>query len=211
MVNKMRFKIYALFLVMAVFISGSPLFANGALDTGPATTYQVTLSQFQIDNGVGSTAVTATSTSATLDIASAADTNTSVGNFMSGFTVPDGSYSRVKPTPSGAFTITGSVLYGVGGGGDGLIYRTTGAIGASGSGCATATDGGTPQPCSVTLTVNAPNWENLGGTITVKDGTPDYKVRVKFDISAALGLYNGPSGKEIYPEQPAVSISLIPQ
>ena len=60
------------------------------------------MNKFELDNGDGTTSVTAfDGTSSTLDIASAADNDTSVGNFMSGLVVPDGAYSRVKPTASG--------------------------------------------------------------------------------------------------------------
>gem|GEM_PF-3446655 len=194
--------------ILAIFIyfGHTTQAAAAALATGSATVYKVSMSKFEIDNGTGSTSVTAFDSSvggvsAILDIASAADTNTSVGNFMSGLIVSDGSYSRVKPTPSGTFTIAGSISY------LGTTYYTTGAIG-SGGGAATNTVG-PAQECTISITMGAISWENMPGTITVTNGTPNYNVRVKFDTSHGIGLYNGPGGsKEIYPEQPSVTMSL---
>lgn len=201
------FKIYILFFVLIGVISTvSPAaFAQAVLNTGRATVYKVTMSQFEIDNGDGTTPITAFSgTSATLDIASALDTNTSVGSFLSGLSVSDGSYSRVKPTPSGAFTIAGSVSFG------GSTYYTTGSA-RTGGGCLTNTTG-PAQECNMTIDVGAQDWQSLGGTITVKNGTPNYRVRVRFNTANALGLYNGPGGTfEIYPQQPSTSVTLIPQ
>lgn len=185
-------------LVLSIFSFASSV--SAAIATGQATVYKVTMNTLEIDNGAGSASITAFSgTSTTLDIASAADTNTSVGNFLSGLIVPDGSYSRVKPTPSGTFTVAGSVASG------GTTYYTTSALGTQG--CATNTTG-PAQECTVTVNVGAQNWQDLPGTITVKDGAPDHKVRVKFNTSAALGLYNIGAQKEIMPEQPSVSVSL---
>lgn len=190
------------FGILSLFVLGYVSFAYGALATDRATVYKVTLSKFEIDNGVGSQSVTAfEGTSTVLDIASTANTNTSVGNFMSGLVVPDGSYSRVKPTPSGIFTIAGSVSG----------YYTTGGLSAGG-GCATNITG-PAQECTITLTVDAQAWQPLPATIVVTDGKPNYRARVKFDTSAALGLENAPdgSGKQIFPQQPSTSIQLIAQ
>lgn len=185
------------------------VFAQGVLYTGRATVYKVTMSSFEIDNGDGSTPITAFSgASATLDIASAADTNTSVGNFLSGLTVPDGSYSRVKPTPSGTFTIAGSVTHA----GNGNTYYTRSTTG-SGTGCTVST---TPpaQECTVNLNVGPQDWQNLPGTITVTNGIPSHRVRVRFNTSAALGLYTVGGDDppfEIFPQQPQTTVTLIAQ
>lgn len=200
----------AKFLISILFISACAVFYNSVfanpsvLGTGSTSVYKVTLNKFELDNGNGTTSVTAfEGTSSTLDIASAADTNTSVGNFMSGLVVPDGNYSRVKPTPSGTFTVAGSVSYG------GATYYTTSTIGAGG-GCLTSITG-PAQECTVTVAMGTVDWENLPSTITVTGGTPNYKCRVKFNTSAALGLYDMGGHYELMPEQPVTSMSLIPQ
>lgn len=204
----MKLKIFILVLAGTLFLSPY-VFAQGVpLDTGRATAYKVTLTQFEIDNGDGSTAVTAFSgTSTIVDIAAAPNTSSSAGNFMSGLTIPDGSYSRAKPTPSGTFTISGTVTYDAVGG-DNLTYYTQSAAGPGG-GCSTNTVG-PAQECTIAINVGAANWDNLGGTITVADGIPDYKVRVRFNTSQMLGLYAGPGGREIFPQQPNPTVELIP-
>jgi len=164
-----------------------------------------------LDNGDGTTAVTAfEGTSATLDIAAAADNNSSVGNFMSGLVVPDGSYLRVKPTPSGTFIVSGSVTFGPN------TYYTTSTNGSSG-GCLTSTTG-PAQECTVTVpSAIVPAWENMPSTLTVTDGTPNYKIRVRFNTSNSVGLYPIPPAPnpldhyEIYPEPPQTSMTLVSQ
>lgn len=197
------------FVILLLFVLGyvSFAYANGVLlATGSATVYKVTMSKFEADNGDGTTSVTAfEGTSTTLDIASAPDTNTSVGNFMSGLVVPDGSYSRVKPTPSGTFTIAGSVSYD----GAASTYYTTSTAGPGG-GCSTNTSG-PAQECTININVGTQSWQTLPATIVVTDSRPNYRVRVKFNTSAALGLYEGPSGREIFPQQPSTSVQLIAQ
>jgi len=195
-------KIYILTGIVAIFLSPT-VFANGGdpFARGRADVYMVSLSQFQIDNGEGSTPVTA-SGSATLDIAAASGVTGSAGNFFSGLIIPDGSYSRVRPTPSGTFTVTGSVTY------DGTTYYTEGSQSAGG-GCVTKLTA-PAEACTVTISVPTPDWESLGGTLTVTDGNPDYKVRVSFNTGMALGLYDGVSGKEIWPQEPNPLIQLLP-
>lgn len=198
------------FLISILFILASLVFLNSvfadpaALATGSTSVYKVTMNKFELDNGVGSTAVTAfEGTSSTLDIASAPDTNTSVGNFMSGLVVPDGNYSRVKPTASGTFTVAGSVSY------LGTTYYTTSTIGSGGGSLPSTV--GPAQECTITVTMGTVNWENLPSTVTVTDGTPNYRCRVKFNTSAALGLYDMGGHYELMPQQPDTSMSLIPQ
>lgn len=162
------------------------------------------MSKFEIDNGDGTTSITAfEGTGSILDIASALDTNSSVGNFMSGLVIPDGSYSRVKPTPSGTFTIAGSVTSGL------TTYYTTSSVG-SGGGCLTSTTE-PAEECTVSLNVGAQSWQNLPGTITVTNGTPSHNVRVNFNISNGVGLYDIAGHKEIMPQQPQATVELIAQ
>jgi len=205
--RKMRLKTYTFILILlgSIFIFTSQVFAyvHLAEAKGEPTVYKVTMSKFELDNGEGTTAVTASGgTSTVLDIA-AGQGGASAGNFMSGLVVPDGSYSRVKPTPSGHFVIAGSISH------ESSNYRTTGDNIAGG--CATTTDPGTPQPCTIDLEVVNQEWKDLGGTITVTNGTPNYKVRVYFDTSEAIGLYGIDGTHAIYPEQPSTTVELIPQ
>lgn len=203
--KKSKILILILFIIFGL-VYCTPVFAQAALETGNTSVYKVTMNKFELDNGNGTTPVTAfDGTSATLDIASVSDTSTSVGNFMSGLVVPDGSYSRVKPTPSGTFTVAGSVTYPLGG----TTYYTTSTTG-SGGGCLTSTTG-PAQECTVTVNVGVQSWQNLPATIIITDGTPNYRARVKFNTSNSLGLYNAGGHYEFFPEQPQTTISLIPQ
>lgn len=170
------------------FIYASIVYANG-----PATVYKVKLTRFELWNGTEW--VTGFSgTSAILDIASAADTNTSVGNFLSGIIVPDGTYTKVRVTPSGTFTIQGN---------DGAGNYTTATVGP-GSGSVPTVVAANAAECTITVAAAAQE-NNLSTSVVVKDGVPDHRVRVKFDTSAAVQNIGG----ELYPAAPVVTIEVL--
>lgn len=165
---------------------------------GPASVYQVKVKKFELWNGT--TWITAfEGTSTSLDIA-ATTSGQSAGVFLSGLIVPDGVYTQVRVTPHPSFVIKGN---------DGAGRYTTAANGVNG-GCTSTNDPALEAECTITLTGgNEPTavTQNFSATpITVTDGVPDKKIRVSFDVSAAVN-YNVLAG-EIFPDVPNVSMSM---
>lgn len=187
--NYLRIFSFIFILLAVIFLFALPAFANG-----PATVYKVTLTKFELWNGTEwITAFTGTST--TLDIASAADNDTSAGNFLSGLVIPDGTYTKVKATPSGTFTIKGD---------DGAGNYTTAVVGV-GTGSTPTNNAALAAECTVTIAGVVATESALSTPITVTDGAPNHRVRVKFNTSAAIQLQGG----ELFPAVPTVTVSVI--
>lgn len=160
---------------------------------GPATVYKVRISRFEIFNGT-SWITLFDGTSADLDIA-AMSAGASAGNFFSGLAVPDGTYTQVRVTPSPTFVISGN---------DGANY-TTATVGANG-GCTPGTAAQQAE-CTITATgdrVPAAGTYDFSATpITIKDGVPNRKVRVSFDVSNAVEFVI--LANELFPAAPTVT------
>ncbi len=187
---KRRF-VFSLFVFVAsllVFIP--PLFAAGAADY-----YGVTINKFELYNGTSWVTVFS-GTSSELDIASASS-GASAGNFFSGLVVPDGTYTKCKVTPSPTFKIRGA---------DGANY-TTAANGGTG-GSAPTGNINLKATCTITLTggnVPIAQEQDFSATpITVTDGVASHKVRVSFNVSAAVQLL----GIELWPAAPVVTMTI---
>ncbi len=168
-----------------------------AYAAGPATVYKVKVKTFEIWNG--SAWITAFSgESGSLDIA-ATTSGQSAGTFCSGLVVPDGVYTQVRVTPHPSFIVKGN---------DGARY-TLAANGANG-GCTYTNTASSAAECTITLTggnVPTANTQDFSATpITVKDGVPDKKVRVSFDVSSAISYNAG--ADEIFPAQPTVTMTV---
>ncbi len=98
-----RFLFASAILLFILFMGSSLAFAQA---TGPASVYEVTITQFELYNGTSW--VTASSGSSTvMDIASV-NSGQIAGNFFSGLSVPDGSYTQVRVTVSNTFVISGN-------------------------------------------------------------------------------------------------------
>ena len=182
-------------LIGIIFIFSSTAFAA----TGPASTYKVTVTKFELSSdGVNYTTVFS-GTSSELDIALASGSGQAVGNFMSGLSVPDGTYTHCKVTPSATFKISGNV-------GTNYTKSTNGPDG----GCAMGTASQQGE-CTITLTggnVPTATTQNFSSTpITVTNGIANHKVRVSFDVSNGLRDITG-SDTEIYPAIPLVTMSI---
>ncbi len=72
--------------------------------TGPASTYKVTVTKFELYNGTSWVTVS-TGNSTVIDIA-AVNAGQAAGTFFSSLSVPDGSYTQVRVTPSDTFTVS---------------------------------------------------------------------------------------------------------
>ncbi len=184
-------------LLKGILLTGIILiFSSMAFAAGPASIYKVQISKFELYNGTNWITVFE-GTSSTLDIA-AVSAGSSAGNFFSGISVPDGTYTQSRVTPSPTFIISGN---------DGANY-TTATVGAGGG----STPGIAAQQaeCTITLTgasiptVSDP--QDFSATpITVKDGVANHKVRVSFNVSAAVQLQGDGL---LYPAQPTVALSI---
>ena len=188
---KHRF-VFSLFIfAVSLFVFIPPLFADGAADY-----YGVTINKFELDNGTSWITVFS-GTSSELDIASASS-GTSAGNFFSGLVVPDGTYTRCRVTPSPIFKIRGT---------DGAGSYTTAANGVGGGSTLTLNIN-QKATCTITLTggnVPGATPQDFSATpITVTDGVANHKVRVSFNVSAAVQLLGG----ELWPAAPAVTMTI---
>lgn len=185
-----------LFTKSVILLGVILLFTSVACATGPATVYKVRIIRFELFNGTNWVNVFE-GTSALLDIA-AVSGGSAAGNFFSGLSVPDGTYTQCRVTPSATFIFSGN---------DGAAF-TTAVVAANGG----STPGTAAQQaeCTITLTggsVPTAQTQDFSATpITVKDGAANHKIRVSFDVSNAVQLINPPN--EVYPAAPAVTMTV---
>lgn len=180
------------------------LFNCTAFAASTTNKYQVFVTKLQLYNSDTGLWVTVyEGTSGTLDIASVSS-GQAAGNFMSGVTVPDGTYTKAKSWVSPTFIIRGSVD---------STYYTTAATSTTGTGGRTASvaslTAGDIADCTVTVLSDDVEPDTNGvtfsnGSLKVTGGIPDHKVRVSFDLSNALTQ----TGGKIYPGAPVVTISV---
>lgn len=188
--NKFWMKIYTLTAFLLLF--SSLVFAA----PGPASVYKVRVSKLELNNGTSWITVFE-GTSDPLDIASVSS-GSAAGNFLSGLSIPDGTYTQVRVTPSPTFTFSGR---------DTLNNYTT-AIAGNGGGSTLTLIAAQEAEFTFTLTggnVPGPDTQDFSATpITVKDGVANHKVRVSFDVSAAIQLQGG----ALFPAAPTVTMSI---
>jgi hypothetical protein len=192
-------KNYCLTLVSVVILMISPwaVFAVQN-DTGAATVYKVTVTKFEMYNG--SSWITVSDGSSTvMDIASVTAGQVA-GNFFSGLNVPDGSYTQVRVTISPSFTISGSV------GSDGSTIYTTATL--SGGACVSSASSANQAECTVSVPGGLPDptADVLPTTLVITGGVPSHKIRVNFDVSAAV---QEGAGETLVPGNPTVTMQMI--
>ncbi len=190
-----------LFLHLAIFTlllncTSHALATTG--DTGAATAYKVTIEQFEMFNGTSWVTVSS-GNSTTIDIA-AVNSGSAAGTFFAGLNVPDGSYTQVRVTVSSTFTISGSVST------DGSAIYSTAAL-ANGV-CVSSSNASNQAQCAVSVPggLPAPTPDVLPSTLTVTGGVPSHKIRVNFNVSAAV---QETAGEGIAPGQPTVTMQMI--
>ena len=161
---------------------------------GPASMYKVTLTKFELFNGASWVTILDGS-STTIDIASAS-AGQAAGSFISGVTIPDGTYTRSRVTPSATFTIKGN---------DGAGNFTTATIGPGG-GCTPTTTAALEAACTVSVPggVTA-DTTTFSTSISMTNGVASHKVRVSFDVSTAVQTVSG----EMFPAAPTVTVTVI--
>jgi len=155
------------------------------------------VTQVELYNGTSFVTVS-NGNSTTLDIASV-DVGASVGNLFAGLDVPDGSYTQIRVTVSGTFVISGLV--------DGRY--TNGE--KTGSVCSTSANVNDLAECTLTVTMGAAEADVLEATLVVVGGVPSHKIRVDFNVSAALTDTNDPPlpADTIIPDEPVVNMVMI--
>ena len=171
---------------------------GAAVATDTPQTYKVSITKLEISNDGGSTYITLfEGASDYIDIASVS-AGQAAGNFFAGLSVPDGTYTHVRATPSATFKMKGSVSY------SGTTYYTI----AGGSTSTTAAD-------MVEATINVQGTmtgtaQTLSPAITVKNGVANHKVRIEFNVSNTLGLWVTGGGPTygFFPEEPSVTLSV---
>ena len=187
--------------VMLLCVSDN-IWAASSLGAGTPTIYKTALARFEISNDGGATYITLfNGLSDYMDIASV-NAGQAAGNFFAGLSIPDGTYTHVRVTPSGNFKMRGTVSIG------GTVYYTKsdGTHSTSSADLAEAT-----ITVPVTLTANV---QALSTPITVKNGVPNHKVRVSFNVSNTLELWDttGPIPDNLpdqfYPAAPTVTMEI---
>lgn len=184
-------------LAIGVMLAASLMAPQAAqAATGPARTYQVTITKFELNNGTSWVTVSS-GNSTTIDIA-AVNAGAVAGTFFSGLSVPDGTYTQVRVTISPTFTISGNVgaNYTTATLSNGVCVTTTTA--ASEAACTMSVPGGLP----------APTPDNLPTTLTVTNGVPSHKIRVTFNVNNAITDDNAPPGTAI-PGNPTVTMAMV--
>lgn len=174
--------------------------------TGTPETYKVSLAKFELSSDGGSTYITIfEGTSDYMDIASVT-AGQSAGNFLSGLSVLDGTYTHVRVTPSSVMKMKGSAVSGAT-----TYYTTAGttAVGAHTGSTATTTAANlaegtmTLSAGTITATVNA-----LSPNITVKNGVANHSVRVSFNVSDTLDMYDNGGNEAFLPGVPSVTMTV---
>lgn len=200
MTNLIKSAKIILIISLGILFSDSLVFAIGEIATGPTTVYKVTLKKFELYNGSGWITLYDGTGAGNLDIA-AVSAGASAGNFFSGLSVPDGTYTQARVTPYSIFTIKGSLSWG------GNTYYTTAT--KNGSGWSTpSTTASNLAECTIDVDQSniTPVTTVFATPITVTNGVADHKVRVSFDVSASLGL--GPGATSMWPMAPTVTVTV---
>ncbi len=178
---------FTFFIFYFVFIP------NAFAQTGPANLYKVSVTRFELFNG-SAWVIIFDGQSITIDIASA-NAGGVAGNFISGVTVPDGTYTRSRVTVSTTFAIKGT---------DGAGNYTTATIGP-GTGCTLTTTAASEAECTITINTVPTDTTTFTNPITITNGIPSHKVRVSFDVSTAIQNISG----ELFPAAPTVTVTTI--
>lgn len=209
----MKIIIKRLYLLAVVVIGIGILWADSlfaATGTGTPETYEVTVKKVELRNQATGTFVTVREADLTFNIASAA-AGATVGSYISGSAIPEGTYDQVRVTISrnmgmkSTGTVGGTTYYST---------STSKAIpGDLGNAIEISTDSnqyakGTIQIPSNVTGVDATagtfvNTETLASPIVVKKGL-SMSVTIKFDVTGKATFDD--VGLVCYPVQPGVSV-----
>ena len=220
-------RIWITVAAMAVCLGGFQTGLWAATLTADPVFYEITLHQVRVYNQDDGTWHVAGTGDISFDIASAAS-GAAVGNYISGVSLAEGTYSKFEATLSRTFHIK-AVVFDAGGvlGGNSNTYYYTSAVTASGAivcikdefpyavpaGYAQGTaviPSGTTLPATETIDGDyLIHTETLATNIIVRAGETR-TVRVSFDITNSA-TFEGVAGPAVicYPSAPAITITQI--
>jgi len=215
-------RIWITVAAIAVCLGGFQTVLWAATLAGDPETYEITLHQVRVYNQDDGAWHVAGTGDLTFDITSASS-GAVVGNYISGASLPDGTYSKVEVTLSRTLLIkatvvdTGNTLTG----GAGTIYYTTTVQSGGAIVCSTLIGsyalGTSVIPSSAVLpateTISGDyliHTETLATNITVKKGE-SRSVLVSFNTSGSVTFENVAPGPVVacYPSAPAITITQI--
>ena len=180
-----------LVFTLALLLLGLPAWA-----AGPANVYKVRIAKMELWNGSAWVTVFE-GTSTAIDIASV-NSGALAGQFLSGISVPDGTYTQCRVTASQIFNIKGN---------DGSGRYTTATIGGNG-GCVYSAVAANEAECAITITSTiTPQTTTFSSPITAASGVFSHKIRVSFDVSASIEYNAG--ADEIFPAAPTTTVTAI--
>jgi len=203
----MRAILKSLIVLSLVVLWGGSLFA--ATDTATPITYEVTMKKVELRDSSGNW-VTAREADLTFNIASA-DAGAVVGSYISGASIPVGTYDQVRATMSRDLGVqaTGSV-------GGTTYYSTSGSTtipGDLGSAITISTDSGDYAQGTIQIPSNVSGVDATAGTfvdtttlstpIIVGKGTIQ-SVTIKFDVTDKVTFDDG--DLVCYPLEPGVTM-----
>lgn len=165
---------------------------------GAASVYKITITKMELWNGSSWVEVFSGS-SDTIDIASVGSGGFA-GNFLSGITIPDGTYTQVRTTVSTSIAISGT---------DSSRFTTIAenTVGMN-TGClATAVEANQGE-CDAVVDTTPVDTTTFSAPITALNNNLSHKIRVEFDVSNAV-TYNG-GANTIFANAPTVTVTAVP-
>jgi len=188
----MKKTLISLFLFVSVVLSPSIVIA------GVASVYKITVTKMELFNG-SSWVEVFSGTSTEIDIASVI-AGSSIGNILSGLTIPDGTYTRVRTTVSQNIGLSGT---------DGGFYTTAtpNTVGDD-TGCVATGNILLEAECAAAVDPVPQDTTTFSSPITALNNNLSHKIRVDFDVSTAL-TYNGGAGT-LFLDAPKVTVTAIP-
>ena len=219
-------KVILLILVFLMVVISEVWAVETLLPYNTSMVYNVTVNKIEVYNSTTGQWVTVTSTPTTFNIASATAVNAAVGNMVSGVTLPNGTYTRLKWEVSSTFgikaceTVSGVCTNGTGAA---LATHTFSAVAALTYATASTTtniiDFTVAGACStdtatVTYTCTA---ASMAGDVAITSfvigsGSSAKTANITFDLNNVMKHYSagnfGPGSPEmIQPGEPSVSIT----
>lgn len=184
--------------LLLTFLFVFVLLLPSIVTAGVASVYKITITKMELHNG-SSWVEVFSGTSAEIDIASVS-AGSSIGNILSGLTIPDGTYTQVRTTASANITLSGT---------DGGFYTTatTNTVGDD-TGCVATGNVLLEAECAAVVGTTPQNTTTFSAPITALNNNLSHKIRVNFDVSAAL-TYNGGAGT-LFLDAPSVIVTAIP-
>jgi len=181
--------------------------------------YNVTVKKVEVYNSTTGQWVTVTDTPTTFNIASATSANTAVGNMVSGVTVPNGTYTKVRVTVSNQFGIKACDNSG--------SNCTDGTQTIATHTLATANAGSYATASTVTTVIDFSSVPGIstcpaiplcysGSDLVVTDdisftvgaGSAPKTISVSFDVDGVLKYEAGPPTEYISPGTPGVDVDI---